>query len=213
MRNWLGQYQPRLAGSTSSTTIAGTELDVVSSFFKLWQWRCKRWKAPSVEATHQNHTMEDLRQATWIASYVLYNTNFRVILWVSVRLMKWLHTTLCSSVFGLLGHLLCLDWKWVAQWFAQVLLTATAVIVLYWSWLPVQLHSCYLSCAALLSIPDLHCWASKWSTDRKVFLEELSQKEAAMESLSHKMSFYKQGGMKWAWKSHRSGINKRGEVC
>ena len=40
----------------------------VSSFIKLLQWRCKRWKAHSVQATHQNHTMEDLRQATWVAS-------------------------------------------------------------------------------------------------------------------------------------------------
>ena len=37
---------------------------IVSSFIKLLQWRCKRWKAYSVQATHQNHTVEDLRQAT-----------------------------------------------------------------------------------------------------------------------------------------------------
>ena len=41
---------------------------IVSSFIKLLQWRCKRWKAYSVQATHRNHTMEDLRQATWVAS-------------------------------------------------------------------------------------------------------------------------------------------------
>ena len=41
---------------------------IVSSFIKLLQWRCNRWTAHSVQATHQNHTMEDLRQATWVAS-------------------------------------------------------------------------------------------------------------------------------------------------
>ena len=37
------------------------------------------------------------------------------------------------------------------------------MLLLLWSWLPVQLHSRYLNCAAPLSSPDLHgCFASKW---------------------------------------------------